>query len=173
MKKLLLGILAVMLVFALVACGAQKEEEKPVEVVPVNEDVTPVVEPVEEPAAEEPSEEVGVGNTDASMVALVLEQHFKNEYPGVVEEVVPTNIKVYTADEIAADELLSSYELNEGDIMFDAEYELKIVDGYEDMMMFTAGTGEVDGSWIRNKANVGIARSGAEGYTLDAFGTAF
>ena len=51
--------------------------------------------------------------------------------------------------------------------------ELKIVDGYEDMMQFTAGTGEVDGQWIRNKFNVGIARSGEDGYTLDAFGTAF
>ena len=40
-------------------------------------------------------------------------------------------------------------------------------------MQFTAGTGEIDGQWIRNKYNVGIARSGENGYTLDAFGTAF
>ncbi|MBQ9314136.1 MAG: hypothetical protein IJ220_03925 [Clostridia bacterium] len=117
--------------------------------------------------------QTGVGNTDEGMVALVLEQHYKSNYPDVVEEVNPVNIKVYTAEEIASNELLKDYELNEGDIVFEAEYELKIVDGYEDMMQFTAGTGEVDGQWIRHKHNVGIARSGAEGYTLDAFGTAF
>lgn len=118
-------------------------------------------------------EQEGVGNTDEGMVALVLEQHFKTAFPDVVEEVVPVNIKVYTEEEIASDESLKDYTINEGDIVFDAEYELKIVDGYEDMMQFTAGTGEVDGQWIRNKFNVGIARNGEDGYTLDAFGTAF
>lgn len=117
--------------------------------------------------------QVGVGNTDEGMVALVLEQQFTSNYPNVVEEVVPTRIKVYTKEEIATDEMLKDYKLNEGDIVFEADYELKIVDGYKDMMQFTAGTGEIDGQWIRNKHNVGIARSGANGYTLDAFGTAF
>lgn len=115
----------------------------------------------------------GVGNTDEGMVALVLEQHFKSAYPDAVEEVNPVKIKVYTQEEIASNELLKDYKLNEGDIVFEAEYELKIVEGYKDMMQFTAATGEVDGQWIRNKHNVGIARSGDNGYTLDAFGTAF
>lgn len=117
--------------------------------------------------------QVGVGNTDEGMVALVLEQHFTSNFPNVVEEVVPKNIKIYTEEEIASDESLKDYKLNEGDIVFEAEYELKIVDGYKDIMQFTAGTGEIDGQWIRNKYNVGIARSGENGYTLDAFGTAF
>ena len=73
-----------------------------------------------------------------------------------------------------ADELLKDYTINEGDIVFDAEYELKIADNFSgELMMFTAGTGEIDGNWIRHKSNVGIARSGENGYTLDAFGTAF
>lgn len=118
-------------------------------------------------------EQVGVGNTDEGMVALVLEQHFTSNYPNVVEEVIPTKIRIYTEEEIASDEQFNGYKINEGDIAFEAEYELKIVDGYEDMMQFTAGSGDIDGQWIRNKYNVGIARSGENGYTLDAFGSAF
>ncbi len=41
-------------------------------------------------------------------------------------------------------------------------------------MQFTAGTGEIDGQWIKHKYNCGIARdNGENGYTIDAFGTAF
>ena len=118
-------------------------------------------------------DQVGVGNTDEGMVALVLEQHYKALEPDAVEEVVPTKIKVYTKEEIASNELLKDYKLNEGDIVFEADYDLKIVEGYKDMMKFTAATGEIEGQWIRNKHNVGIARSEANGYKLDAFGTAF
>lgn len=172
MKKVLLGIIAVITMLSLVACGEKKEVvEETTTTEPVEEVVEEVASIIEEP--EESGEPVGVGNTDEGMVALVLEQHFKNAFPNVVEEVVPTSIKVYTSEEIAEIEALKDYTINEGDIVFDANYDLKIVDGYEDMMSFTAGTGEVDGQWIRNKSNVGIARSGENGYTLDAFGTAF
>ncbi len=51
---------------------------------------------------------------------------------------------------------------------------MKISEDCEDLMPFTAGTGEIDGQWIRNKSNVGIARNNGEaGYSIDAFGTAF
>ena len=175
MKKLLLGILAVITMFSLVACG-----EKKVDVVDAPEKVETVKEPelivVDEDttADEESGEQVGVGNTDEGMVVLALEQHYKNAYPDVVEEVVPTNIKVYSEDEIKSAEELNGYEINDGDIVFSAEYDLKIVDGYENIMEFTAGTGEIDGQWVRNKHNVGIARNnGEDGYSIDAFGTAF
>lgn len=166
MKKLVFGVLAVVAVFSLVACGQKEEIDVVAPVIKVDGPVTNIAKPVEE-------EQVGVGNTDEGMVVLVLEQHYKGEFPDVVEEVIPTRIKVYSEDEIANDPPLSDYTINEGDIVFDADYDLKIVEGYEDMMSFTAGTGEIDGQWIRNKSNVGIARSGENGYTLDAFGTAF
>ncbi len=154
MKKFLLGFLVLLMVFSLAACGQN------------DADVTP--------ADGEAGEQEGVGNTDEGMVALALEQYFKDSFGDVIEEVVPTNIKVYTEEEIAADEALKDYTINEGDIVFSAEYELKISEDCEDLMPFTAGTGEIDGQWIRNKSNVGIARNNGEaGYSIDAFGTAF
>ena len=154
MKKFLSGILVLLMVFSLAACGqtgAATTQE-----------------------SSEAGQQVGVGNTDEGMVVLALEQYFKDSFGDVVEEVVPTNIKVYTKEEIAADEALKDYTINEGDIVFSAEYELKISEDCKDLIQFTAGTGEVDGQWIRNKANVGIARNNGEaGYSIDAFGTGF
>ena len=173
MKKLLFGILAVIVVFSLVACG-----EKPEEPVTSGEVVVePVVETSGEvePVApvEESGEQIGVGNTDASMVALALERYYMDS-SDEIEEVIPTNIRVYTAEEIEADEAIKSHDIKEGDIVFDVEYELKIKDGVEDLMKYTAGTGEIDGQMIRNKANCGIARNhGEDGYIIDGLETGF
>ncbi len=182
MKKLFLGALALITAFSLVACGekeeqkeANKPEESVVEVTPAKEveEQPQVQEQEQQSTTEKEEEQVGVGNTDESMVALALEKLFKDEYGDMVEEVVPTSIKVYTQDEIDNDESIKSHGINEGDIVFDVYYELLIKEGVEDMNQFTAGTGEIDGQWIRNKSNVGILRTGENGYTLDAFGTGF
>ena len=177
MKKLLLGILAVITTVSLVACGQQETTTiTPGQRLP---ETTPVVmQAPEEELGEEPEveveEQVGIGNTDEGMVVLALEKHLKDAFSGEIEEVNPTNIKVYTEEEIADSEALKDYTLNEGDIVFEADYELKIAEGVEDMNKFTAATGEIDGQWIRNKHNVGIARNNGEaGYSIDAFGTAF
>ena len=49
--------------------------------------------------------------------------------------------------------------------------------GVEDLMQFTAGTGEFDeaSGWIINKSNVGILRPNpdGEGYIVTDFGTGF
>ena len=174
MKKLLLLALAVIaLVSLLTGCGEKKEEPaEPVSEVTEVTEVAPAQETEAEPQASG-EEQVGVGNTDASMVALVLEQHYMDNYSGEVLEVIPTNIKVYTQEEIDANSVFADYDLKEGDIVFEAEYELTLAEGVEDAMKFTAGTGDVSGDKIINKANVGIARATENGYTLDAFGTAF
>ena len=169
MKKLLFGALAIVAAFSLVACGEKKEEK--------NEDVN--VKPAEqvvEKVSESGEEQIGVGNTDASMVQLALEDYIKKAYEdGVVLEVVATDIKVYSEEEIASGEEFKDYTLNSGDIVFEADYDMKIKEDYPDMMMFTASTGEIDGQWVRNKHNVGVLRSGENGYTVDEkyFGTGF
>lgn len=178
MKKVLFGILAVVTTISLVACGEKKEENPtPSNVVPTQVEVvennnTPVE---EEPAIEPESEEqVGVGNTDEGMVVLALEQYLTLAYPDSIEEINFVNVRAYTPEEIEADENLKSHNLKEGDIPFEVEYELKIAENVEDLNQFTAATGEIDGRWIRNKYNVGIARNNGEaGYSIDAFGTGF
>ena len=181
MKKLLLGALAIVTAFSLVACG-EKQEEKKVEEQPVSQvtenevtsgdAVAPSTEINETESEAEP--QIGVGNTDEGMVVLALEQELRKAFgEDVIEEVVPTSIKIYTPEEISGDELFKNYTIGEGDIVFSADYELKIKEGYEDMNRFTAGTGEVDGQWIRNKSNVGIVRTANGELKIDAFGTGF
>lgn len=143
MKKVLFALLALVLVFALAACGQDAA-------------------PAEDEAAATPEE----------VVTQALDQYLKAAFPDMVEEVSPTEIKVYTADEIAANEALQTYELNEGDVVFEATYDMKIAEGVEDLNQFTAATGEIDGQWIRNKSNLGIVKDNGDGtYTIDAFGT--
>lgn len=171
MKKLLIGLLAVLTMLALVACQ-KKEEVKPsgdVEPVVV-EEITPAV-----VSGEAEEEQVGVGNTDESMVALALERYFLENFSGEVLEVNPVEIKVFSAAEISGDEAMRTLQLSEGDIVFDAHYELKIAPSGE-KMPFTAATGVIDGDWVKEKYNVGVARNyGADGYKIDpaTFGTSF
>ena len=143
MKKVLFALLALVMVFALAACGQDAA-------------------PAEDEAAATPEE----------VVTQALDQYLKAAFPDMVEEVAPTEIKVYTADEIAANEALASYEIGENDVVFEATYDMKIAEGVEDLNQFTAATGEIDGQWIRNKSNLGIVKDNGDGtYTIDAFGT--
>ena len=176
MKKLLFGILAVIATVSLVACGEKKEENP----TPTNE-VTGQVEEVETNVSSEPEvgpeveeEQVGVGNTDEGMVVLALEEYLTSSFPNTIEEINFIKVKAYTDEEIEADEALKEHNLKEGDIPFEVEYEFKVAEGIEDLNQFTAGTGVIDGQWIRQKYNVGIARNNGEaGYSIDALGTGF
>ncbi len=113
-------------------------------------------------------EPVPAGEDAAESVAIALEEYYRDAYPDVVEAVKPTVVKVYTAEEIAANEALKDYDIKEGDIVFEVTYDLKVYDGVEDLTPFTGASGEIDGLWVRNKANVGIVR---ENGSIDAFGT--
>ena len=170
MKKLLLLAMAVMLVFALVACGETQEEVEPAvqDLVSTQVEETPT-----EPVVEEETEPVGVGNTDESVLYLALEQYFKGNDPDI-EDITLNSVKIYTPEEVEADEAIKSHDLKEGDFAFEIEYELKINDEVPsgDLLKYTAATGDIDGHRITDKFNLGIARNnGEDGYSIDAFGT--
>ncbi len=175
MKKVLLLALALVTVCSLVACGKKNEPEN--QVVDNNqvETTQTQTQPTEEETQVQPVEEeqVGVGNTDEGMILLALEQQYNTTYPDVVEEVAITNVRIYSEEEIANYEMFNDYTIEEGDIVFEADYDLRIVENYEDMNAFTAGAGEVDGQWIRNKHNVGIVKTSGDTLRIDAFGTGF
>lgn len=171
MKKILFGALAILSAATLMVGCEEKKEEPTVE--PVVEVVENVEENVEETVAE-PEEQIGVGNTDEGFVALQVEEYLKNSFSGEVEEVTFNNIKVYSQEEIAADESLKDLGLSERDIVFEIAYELKIADGVEDLMKYTAATGTVEGQMVKEKYNVGILKAQEDGsYKVEAFGTAF
>ena len=111
---------------------------------------------------------------DEQTVKNTVEEYIKQQYGKVVEEVKFDSVKVYTKEEIASDEMLKDYKLSDKDIVFEINYELKIAEGTDDMMQFTAATGEIDGQWVKNKYNCGVAKyNGENDYTIENFGTAF
>ena len=112
---------------------------------------------------------------DVSIIKKVLEKQFKENYGDEVEEVKIVSSKVYSAEEIESMQELKDLNLKTGDLAFEVSYELKIKEGTEDMMKYTAASGEIEGQWIKEKSNVGVARYDSEKdeYTLSDFGTAF
>jgi len=107
-------------------------------------------------------------------VKRVLMQHYTENYEDAIQEVKYNKVKIYTKEEIENDEALKSLNLSENDIAFEVEYELKVKDGYKDIMQFTAATGEIDGQWVKEKYNCGVLKQKEDGtYELTNFGTGF
>lgn len=119
------------------------------------------------------TESQSVTQSDADIVSEVVELYIRDSNEDKIEDFKTTSVKVYTADDIAADSTLADYDLNDNDIVFAIVYELKIADGV-DPIEFTAATGEVDGQWVRDKSNCGVLKYGEDGeYTVSNFGTGF
>ena len=133
----------------------------------------PVGETVNTP--EIPGVDLDTNIVDENIVKTVLEAHFKETYEDEVEEVKIISSKIYTQEEIEESEELKELNLKSKDIAFEVEYELKIKEGTQDLMKYTVSSGEIDGQWIKNKANCGVARYDEENdkYILSDFGTAF
>ena len=93
-----------------------------------------------------------------------------------IEEVKFNDIKILPKSEIESNEVFNDYNLGENDFVFEAGYELKIKDGvsYDEMMRYTAATGEIDGQWIKEKYNCGVIRVSENGnYSITNFGTGY
>ncbi len=185
MKKILILAIAIIAVISLVACDKNKTTNVPTnELTNVPNNASQVVENVPAtsdnnegpavPATEPEAWQESIDNSAESIVGLVLETHLEEAFPGEIAEFIPINVKIYTKEEIEANEAIKSHNIGEGDIVFDIHYNLLINDGVEDMIKFTVPNGKSDNSLlITDKYNVGICRMGETGYTLDAFGTAF
>ena len=95
------------------------------------------------------------------------------------DEVVDARIyvqKVYTAEDEQEIEALKQMNLGPDEVAFEVKYELKIAEGVEDKMKFTAATGEYDeeSGWVKEKYNLGVLRpndSGEQKYKITDFGT--
>ena len=155
MKKMMMIALSAALVLSLYACSSAQTDDS-------TESPT---DSVVSQAAELSEEEI---------VSQAVEAYVKAANEGEIEEFKTVNVKVYSQEEIKEmAEALADYDLNEKDIVFDIDYELKIVDGV-DPIKFTAATGEVDGQWVKEKSNCGVAKYLSDGkYEIQNFGTGF
>ncbi len=106
-----------------------------------------------------------------------MEKYLRDACAGKIDDLEVTVEKVYSDEEEKADELLKSLDLGPNEVAFSVSYKLHPAKGVEDLMQFTAGTGEIDeaSGWIINKSNVGILRPDpdGEGFIVTDFGTGF
>ena len=109
------------------------------------------------------------------IVKNTVEDYLKTAFPDAIESVKFTSVKTYNKEEAEKDELMKELKLNENDIVFEIDYELQIKEGYDDIMQFTAATGEIDGNWVKEKYNCGVARynQDKDEYSITDFGPGF
>lgn len=140
----------------------------------------------EEPAEEKQEEEETTGDkivlkddmeAAQAKVLEAVEQYLRDAWGDKIDDLEVTVDKVYTAEEEEADELLKSLGLGEDEVAFSVNYKLHPAEGVEDLIEFTAATGEIDeeSGWIVDKSNVGVLRPNpdGEGYIVTDFGTGF
>ena len=106
-------------------------------------------------------------------IKAALQTLLREAYGEQFIDVVTNVVKIWSAEEEQADELLKSYNLGSDEYAFEVQYDLLPAQGV-DAMQFTAGSGEVDEfGWVREKHNVGILRPTQDGYEITDFGTGF
>jgi len=199
MKKVLLGIAAIAVVFGLVACGDKEESNQP----EVNEEVNQVVENnevtenneetnvVPEVSGEEvnvpKSEQEGTAGSNIPLkdnlteaeyqIKVAMQDLLKEAYGEQIFDARFKEIKVYTAEEEQENPALKERNLGPDEVAFDINYEIKPAEGV-DPIIFTAATGDYDeeSGWVKEKYNCGILvpnESGDAKYKIIDFGTGF
>lgn len=142
--------MAVALAFSLCACGNAKNNE--------------------ESSAPASQSEL----TPEQQVEQLVREEFTRTYGDDLEVCEFKNIKIYTAEEIAEDQVLfQDCQFNDTDIVFAATYDLKAPEGKSIKPLLPAN-GEEDGQWVRNKYVCGYLSLISEGkYKLESYGTSF
>ena len=184
MKKVLLGIAAIAVVFGLVACG-NKEEKQPEtsgeanqvvenneatennEVVDNNEEenVAPVTSGEETNVPKSEQEGTAGSNiplkdnlTEAEyQIKVAMQDLLKETYGDQVFDARINVTKMYTAEEEQDMPALKERNLGANEVAFEVNYEIKPAEGV-DPIIFTAATGEYDeeSGWVKEKYNCGI-----------------
>ena len=178
MKKMIIGIVAVLAIMSLTACGNKKVENNE-QNANENQEIS---------VAQSGEKEVGTAGSnillkdnvdeakkqiEAAMINLL-----QNVYGSNIVDIKINSINVYSSEEEQEHEVLKQMNLGPNDVAFEVAYELKPAEGVE-TMQFTAGTGEYDeeSGWVKEKYNVGVLRenseSGDQKYIITDFGTGF
>jgi len=176
MKKFLLGVLGIVAVFSLAACG-EKEEVKKVD---ENTESTTIVSSGEVSS----KEEVGTAGSNIPLkdnaekakeevTKALTKLMTTGENSGNVEEVKIVDIKIYSSEDEKEVEPLAELNLSADEVAFEAEYELKIAEGV-DGERYTDATGKFDEEtrWVTEKFNLGTLKLNEDGeYVINNFGT--
>lgn len=164
MKKVLLLLVVVFVMFGLVACGnkeVQNNSETSVEVKTNNTESEVVNVPK--------SEQEGTAGSNIPLkdnlpeaeyqIKVAFQDWLAKSYGDSVVDARIYVEKIYTAEEEQEDEALKEKNLGPNEIAFEVKYELKPAEG-TDINVLTAATGEYDEEtgWVKEKYNLGILR---------------
>ncbi len=110
-----------------------------------------------------------------TQILATVENYLREAWGDKIDDLEVTISKIYSAEDEAEIDALKEMELGPNEIAFSVNYKLHPAKGVEDLMQFTAGTGEIDeeSGWIVEKSNIGILRPNPddEGYIITNFGT--
>ena len=190
-KIALLAIICVV-VFALVAYGEKKEENRPAEGTETTQKEGTSGQPSESfndedvPEINVPkSEQEGTAGSNIPLkdnfteaeyqIKVAMQDLLKEAYGEDVFDARFNVEKIYTYEDEQEVEALKERNLGANEVAFEVKYEIKPAQGV-DPIKFTAANGEYDeeSGWVKEKYNLGILRPASDGeakYVITDFGT--
>ena len=169
-KKLLVLVMTLCLVFTLAACGGSAKEDAG-----NTESEATAETPKEEQEGtagsniplKDNQEEAKLQIKDAMMDLL------EKSYGDKIDDVRVNVEKVYTTEDEQANDVLKEENLTPDDVAFEVSYELHPSKGTDVNELLPAnGEYDKDSGWVVKKTGVGILRKADDGsYKVDSFGT--
>ena len=177
-RKLSILVIAVMLLSAgcvfLTACGGSAQESS---------STTETTEEETTGTDVPKSEQTGTAGSNIPLkdnheeaenqVKIAMQNLIKETYGDKVDDARINEVKIYTAEDEQANEILKTYNLGPDEVAFEVGYDLHPAEG-TDVNELLAATGEYDeeSGWVINKFNLGVLRPTEDGsYTITDFGT--
>lgn len=167
MKKLLLLVLTLCLVFTLAACGGSSNQDAG------ESDTTDVPK----------SEQEGTAGSNIALkdnqeeaekqITAALQKQLEDAYGDKIDDTRITVDKVYTTEDEQENEILKEENLGPDDVAFEVSYDLHPSDGtdYNELLPANGEYDEASG-WVVNKSGVGILKKASDGsYEITSFGT--
>ena len=169
MKKLLLLVLTICLVFTLAACGGAAKDD--------------TAEPEASETEVPKSEQEGSAGSNMPLkdnqeeaekqIEAALQKQLEEAYGDKIDDVRIRVDKVYSTEDEQANEILKEENLSIDDVAFEVSYDLHPSDGtdYNELLPANGDYDEASG-WVVDKSAVGILKKADDGsYEIASFGT--
>lgn len=164
MKKLLLLVLTVCMIFTLAACGGAAKEEAPAEDVPKSEQEGSAGSNIPLKDNQEEAE---------TQITAALQKQFEEAYGDKIDDTKITVQKIYTTEDEQANDVLKQENLGPDEVAFEVKYDLHPAKGadYNELLPANGEYDEKTG-WVVDKSGVGILVKAEDGsYSIKNFGT--
>ena len=177
MKKLLLIVASITVVFALSACDNNKPTEQNSEKLISNNtnSNSEASEKTKENAKEKEDEVKGIKYNEGEakyQIQLAMQKLIEEAYGDAVYDTYTNVDKVYSAEEEEEIDVLKEYNLGPDEVAFEVSFSLNPAEG-ADILQLTATDGEYDkeSGRVVNKHGLGILRPSGDSYVITNFGT--